>query len=92
MAFDYLPKKDAAYDILHTGMSHPDIFRALLIRQGTFDERYVDVSERQLDRWQPIATAIGAVFGPRYTRRVDRRVSGGRTTAKFIPITVGIMF
>lgn len=49
----------AAYVILHTGMSHPDIFRALLIRQGTFDERFVDVSERQLDRWQPIKIIYG---------------------------------
>lgn len=50
----------AAYDILHTGMSHPDVFRALLIRQGTFDERFVDVPDRQLDRWQPIKIIYGS--------------------------------
>jgi len=50
----------AAYDILHTGMAHPDIFRALLIRQGTFDERYVDVPDRVLDRWQPIKIIYGS--------------------------------
>ena len=49
----------AAYDILHTGMGHPDIFRALLIRQGTFDPAFVDVSDRVIDKWQPIKVIYG---------------------------------
>jgi len=49
----------AAYAILHTGLGHPDIFRALVIRQGTFDERFLDFAEGDLDRWQPILVIYG---------------------------------
>jgi predicted esterase len=49
----------AAYDILYTGLRNPDVFRALFIRQGTFDVRYLALSDRRVDRWQPIKIAYG---------------------------------
>lgn len=47
------------YAILHTGLRHPEIFRALLIRQGSFDPRFMDVPEDRLDRWQAIKIVYG---------------------------------
>lgn len=49
----------AAYVILDTGLKHPDVFRALAIRQGTFDERFMTVRQDQLDRWQPVFVIFG---------------------------------
>lgn len=48
-----------AYSILHTGLRHPDIFRALLIRQGSFDKRFMDIPADRLDRWQAIKVVYG---------------------------------
>lgn len=49
-----------AFAILHTGLRHPEVFRALAIRQGTFDERFMDIDSQRLDRWQPILVFFGA--------------------------------
>lgn len=48
-----------AYTILHVGLNHPDIFRAMAVRQGSFDERFMDVSTDRLDRWQQILAIYG---------------------------------
>ena len=48
-----------AFPLLDTGLKHPDIFRALFIRQGTFDERFLDVPETRLNRWQMIKIVYG---------------------------------
>lgn len=48
-----------AYTILHTGLRNPDVFRALAIRQGSFDEKYLDVPSDLLDPWQPILVLYG---------------------------------
>jgi len=48
-----------AYPILHTGLRHPDIFRALFIRQGTFDERFMDVPDDVISKWQPVKVVYG---------------------------------
>ncbi|MCK6457282.1 MAG: PKD domain-containing protein [Phycisphaerae bacterium] len=48
-----------AFAILHTGLRHPDVFRALAIRQGTFEPSYIDVDPDRLDRWQPIFIYYG---------------------------------
>ncbi|MFQ5501077.1 MAG: PKD domain-containing protein [Phycisphaerae bacterium] len=48
-----------AYPILHTGLKHPDIFRALFIRQGTFDERFMDIPDSRIDKWQQIRVVYG---------------------------------
>lgn len=50
-----------AYVILNTGLKHPDVFRALYVRQGNFDERYMDIPESRLSRWQPIKLVYGKV-------------------------------
>jgi predicted esterase len=47
------------YSILHTGLRHPEIFRALVVRQGSFDERFMDVPVNRMDRWQGIKIVYG---------------------------------
>lgn len=49
----------ASFPILQTGLNHPDIFRAIFIRQGSFDERFMDLSKNAMDRWQPIKIVYG---------------------------------
>lgn len=51
----------ASYPILNTGLKHPDVFRALYIRQGNFDERFMDVPECLISKWQPIKIVYGKV-------------------------------
>ncbi len=46
-----------AYPILHTGLRNPDIFRALYVRQGTFDPAFMDIPEDRMHRWQRIHIA-----------------------------------
>ncbi len=48
-----------AYAILHTGLRHPDIFRALAIRQGTFDEQFMDIPAGRRDPWQRMLVIYG---------------------------------
>lgn len=48
-----------AYAILHTGLRNPSVFRALAIRQGTFDERFMAVPQNRLDSWQRILVIYG---------------------------------
>ena len=50
-----------AYPLLNTGLKHPDVFRALFIRQGNFDERFMDVPPSRVSRWQPIKVVYGKV-------------------------------
>jgi len=49
----------AAYVILDTGLKHPDLFRALAIRQGTFDASFMSVRDDQMSRWQPVMVIFG---------------------------------
>lgn len=48
-----------AYTILHTGLRNPGVFRALAIRQGSFDERFMDIPVDCQDRWQRILVIYG---------------------------------
>lgn len=48
-----------AYPILHAGLNNPDVFRALYVRQGNFDERFMDVPDDRLDKWQQIKVVFG---------------------------------
>lgn len=48
-----------SFPVLDTGLKHPDVFRALFIRQGTFDERFLDVTDEQLNPWQMIKVVYG---------------------------------
>lgn len=50
-----------AYAILYTGLRNPDVFRALAIRQGSFDKRFMDVPPERLDPWQRILIIYGMV-------------------------------
>lgn len=48
-----------AYAILHTGLRNPDVFRALMIRQGNFDVRFLDIDDDALDKWQQVLVIKG---------------------------------
>lgn len=48
-----------SFPLLHTGLGHPEIFRALFIRQGTFDPRFVDVPADRLNPWQMVKVVYG---------------------------------
>lgn len=48
-----------AFPLLQTGLDHPDVFRALFIRQGTFDPRFIDVNDDRLNPWQMIKVVYG---------------------------------
>lgn len=49
-----------AFSILYTGIRNSDVFRALAIRQGSFDARYFsDIPEERFDPWQPIKVIYG---------------------------------
>lgn len=48
-----------AYAMLHTGLRHPELFRALFLRQPSFDARFMDVPKERLDDWQAIKVVYG---------------------------------
>lgn len=49
------------YAVLYTGLRHPDIFRALSIRQGNFEPEFVEPCIPFLDRHQPIQIMYGYI-------------------------------
>jgi hypothetical protein len=49
----------ASFTILHTGLRNPEVFRALFIRQGSFDAKFMDVPPDRLDTWQRIRIIYG---------------------------------
>lgn len=48
-----------AYAILHAGLRNPDVFRALAVRQGSFDARFMAAPAERLDPWQRILVIYG---------------------------------
>lgn len=48
-----------AFPLMQAGLRHPETFRAMFIRQGTFDEKFMDVDEDRLNRWQVIKVVFG---------------------------------
>lgn len=48
------------YAVLFTGLRHPDVFRALSVRQGNFDSAFVEPCIPFLDRHQPIQIMFGS--------------------------------
>lgn len=49
------------YAVLYTGLKHPEIFRALAVRQGNFDSRFVAPTLPFADPHQPVYVMYGAV-------------------------------
>ncbi len=49
------------YAVLFTGLRHPEIFRALSLRQTNFDVRYVEPCVPFLDRFQAVQVIYGDV-------------------------------
>ncbi|MBN1489164.1 MAG: PKD domain-containing protein [Phycisphaerae bacterium] len=48
-----------AYPALSTGMRHPDIFRAIALRQPAFDARFFETCLPYLDVYQPVFVLYG---------------------------------
>lgn len=48
------------YAVLFTGLRHPDVFRALSVRQGNFDPAYLEPCIPFLDRFQAVQILYGA--------------------------------
>jgi poly(3-hydroxybutyrate) depolymerase len=49
-----------SYAVLHTGLRHPDVFRALAVRQGNFDPAFFGQTIPFLDHYQPIYVVHGS--------------------------------
>lgn len=47
------------YAVLHTGLRHPEVFRALTIMQGNFDELFLDDAIDHIDPYQPVYVIRG---------------------------------
>ncbi len=47
------------YAVLYTGLRHPEVFRALSVHQGNFDEKYVEPVKPHLDPYQPVQLTYG---------------------------------
>ncbi|MBN1345774.1 MAG: PKD domain-containing protein [Phycisphaerae bacterium] len=47
------------YAVLYTGLRHPEVFRALAVHQGNFDERFVESARPRLDPYQPVQISWG---------------------------------
>jgi len=47
------------YAVLYTGLSHPEVFRALAVHQGNFDERFVAPVKSKIDPYQPVQVSFG---------------------------------
>jgi len=50
-----------AFAVLWTGLGHPEVFRALAIRQGNFNAAFLKPLEDRLDRHQPVFVFYGQV-------------------------------
>ena len=49
-----------SHAVLHTGLSHPDIFRALAILKGRFDSAYLTDVASGIDPYQPVYTLFSS--------------------------------
>ncbi|NOX60172.1 MAG: prolyl oligopeptidase family serine peptidase [Planctomycetes bacterium] len=49
------------YAVLHTGLRHPEIFRALAVMQGNFDAAFMADAVHHIDRHQPVFVVYGSV-------------------------------
>jgi hypothetical protein len=50
-----------SYAVLFTGLRHTDIFRAIAVRQGTFNEHFVEPTVPFLDPHQPVLLMYGNI-------------------------------
>ncbi len=48
------------YAVYHTGVRNPDVFRALVVRMGTFKEKYLPDVASRIDPYQPASIFFGS--------------------------------
>jgi len=48
------------FAVLHTGLRHPDEFRALAVLQGNFHDEYLSAVARSIDPYQPVYVLYGS--------------------------------
>ena len=48
------------FDVLYTGLRHPDVFRALAVLQGNFNPDYLVDVESKVDPYQPVFVLYGS--------------------------------
>jgi len=48
-----------SYAVLYTGLGHPEVFRALAVHQGNFDERFLEPVKPRLNPYQPVQISHG---------------------------------
>jgi hypothetical protein len=58
-----------AYPALFTGLKNPDVFRAVALRQPSFDSRYIQPTVPYLDHQQPIQAICGFSDLTDFTRK-----------------------
>jgi len=49
-----------AFPLLYTGLNNPNVFRAMFVRQGTFDAEFLPFAENELNPWQVTKVTYGA--------------------------------
>lgn len=49
------------YAVLHTGLRHPEVFRALAVMQGNFNSAYLTQTADLVDPYQPVYVLYGSV-------------------------------
>lgn len=50
-----------SYAVLWTGLGHPEVFRALAVRQGNFNPKFLEPLEPRLNRHQPVLVFFGQI-------------------------------
>jgi len=48
------------YDVYYTGLRHPEIFRAIAVRMGLFDEKFLPDVKNRIDVHQPVFIFLAA--------------------------------
>ena len=49
------------YAVLHTGLKHPEVFRALAVLQGNFNAVYFGEAAERIDPFQPVYVLYGSI-------------------------------
>ncbi len=50
-----------SFAVLHTGLRHPEVFRAIALQQGNFDSAYLAEVAGRIDPHQPVCVIYGSI-------------------------------